>query len=246
LGASSGESNLYTMDSSGRNPVQLTFFEHAMTASPAWSPDGEYIAFIGNEGGQAKVWTVDVRGGQPRPFERTNADDGNFMLSWFPSPDIIYQQPGLQNYVRLNRQTAEEKPVIPNSPAGFLLGRPVVSPDGRKMVVYWNRSDHGTWEIIFEPYSETQLLTGETFPIGWSPDGRFFYGLARGRAEVLKVGLATPNRPVSVATLPGITIGWGYASVSPDGQQVVASIGETKSDVWIMKDFDPSVSPSKN
>jgi len=245
MGSSSKESNLYTMDSSGRNPAQLTFFEHAMTASPAWSPDGEQVAFICDEGGQAKVWKVAVRGGQPRPIERTNAADSNFILSWFPSPDIIYQKPGVQNFLRLNSATAEETPVIHNSGDGFLPTRPFISHDGRKMAVYWNRANHGTWQITFDPYSETQLLANETFPIGWSPDGRYVYALRRGHPEVLKVGLAAPNHPVSVATLPGTPIGANDAAVSPDGQQVVASIGETKSDVWIMKNFDPSVSPSK-
>jgi hypothetical protein len=28
-------------------------------------------------------------------------------------------------------------------------------------------------------------------------------------------------------------------SVSPDGRKIIVSVGEEKSDVWLLKDFDP-------
>ncbi len=37
-------------------------------------------------------------------------------------------------------------------------------------------------------------------------------------------------------TLPGII---NAATVSPDGRKIIVSVGEEKSDVWILKDFDP-------
>jgi Tol biopolymer transport system component len=172
------ETNIFKMQIGGGEPVQFTFFEHAKTASPGWSPDGQRFAFIGDQKGTPRV-----------------------------------------------------------------PGTPVFSPDGKKMAVYWNRKDEGLWIISPEPYSQTRLLPGDTVPLGWSPDGKHVYaiGLAylSGR-EIVRVQVASPNEVTSVATLPDF-IEYAWASVSPDGQEIFASVGEKKSDVWLMENFDPSL-----
>jgi hypothetical protein len=86
------------------------------------------------------------------------------------------------------------------------------------MAVYWNRRPgFGLWVVSLEPYSETPLLPdkgpGQTDPFGWSPDGKYVYGIRR--REILKVGLANPNQPISVATLPGDVVEGLSASMSP-------------------------------
>ena len=52
------EGHIYKMPMEGGTPIQLTF-SNAADISPAWSPDGERIAFGSDEGGSPKVWTVD-------------------------------------------------------------------------------------------------------------------------------------------------------------------------------------------
>jgi len=51
---------------------------------------------------------------------------------------------------------------------------------------------------------------------------------------------AAPNKIISVATLPGGVTEEADASVSLDGHEIVVSIGEEKSDVWLMENFDSS------
>jgi hypothetical protein len=41
-----------------------------------------------------------------------------------------------------------------------------------------------------------------------------------------------------VITLPGTLYS---GTVSPDGRKIIVSVGEEKSDVWLMKDFDPQI-----
>jgi len=248
LGPNPDETNIFKMPVAGGEPVQLTFFEHATTASPAWSPDGQRIAFVGDQNGRMRVWMISANGGTAQALENSNASDTSNRLAWWPSNDIVYQQPGLRNFLRINDKTHEEKPIIQHDQSvGWVPLRPAFSPDGKKMAVYWNRrrgEEIGLWIISLEPYSETLLLPGNIHPFGWSPDGKYVYAVraeARSGREIIRIQVATPNAVTSVATLPGDVDNNDSAGVSPDGKKIFASVSEEKSDVWLMENFDPSV-----
>jgi Tol biopolymer transport system component/DNA-binding winged helix-turn-helix (wHTH) protein len=249
LGPNPDETNIFKMQLAGGEPVQVTFFQHATTASPAWSPDGQHIAFISDQSGRPKVWTISANGGSSQLLENTNASDTNNKLAWWPSSDIVYQQPGNRNFLQINDKTHEEKPIIQRDQStGWVPGKPVFSLDGRKMAVAWNRKDAGLWIISREPYSETLLRSGdEILPLGSSPDGKYVYAI-RGlepRREIIRLQVATPHDLTSVATLPGDVVEYDGASLSPDGQEIVVSVSEEKSDVWLMENFDPSAPRTK-
>ena len=250
LGPNPDETNIFKTPVASGEPVQLTFFEHATTASPAWSPDGQRIAFIGDQNGTPRVWMISANGGAAQPLQNTNASDTGNELAWWPSSDIIYQQTGVRNYLRINEKTHDEKPIIQHEQSlAYLPARPVFSPDGKKMAVFWNRKDNeglseGLSIISLEPYSEMLLLSGFIFPVGWSPDGKYLYAIRLGSAgqarEIIRVRLASPSEVTSVATLPGDVADYDSASVSSDGHQIIVSLLEDKSDVWLMENFDPA------
>jgi hypothetical protein len=80
--------------------------------------------------------------------------------------------------------------------------------------------------------------------VGWSPDEKYVYAI-RGETglpgrEIIRVQVAAPNEVTSVASLPGHVVNFDGASVSPDGHEIVVSVSEEKSDVWLMENFDPS------
>jgi Tol biopolymer transport system component len=148
---------------------------------------------------------------------------------------------GSATLLRINNNRREEKPIIQHDQSGWVPDKPVFSPDGTKMAVYWNRRENGgLWIISLEPYSETVLQSGIIYPVGWVLDGRYVYAVRSesgpGR-EIIRIQVATPNEVTSVATLPS---GVYDASVSPDGHEIVVSIGESRSDVWLMENLDPS------
>ena len=89
LGPNPYETNIFKIPAAGSHPVQLTFFEHATSTSPAWSPDGQRIAFISDQGGRGKVWMIAASGGTARALENTDASDTNYGLAWWPSSDIV-------------------------------------------------------------------------------------------------------------------------------------------------------------
>jgi hypothetical protein len=117
----------------------------------------------------------------------------------------------------------------------------VFSPDGKKIAIFWNNGDlgNGAWLISLENLS-TRFLYPHANPIGWSADRTSIFihptaAESTGR-EILQIKLDDPKDPKSIVTLPArIRSG----SVSPDGRKIIVSLTEEKSDVWLMKDFDP-------
>jgi Tol biopolymer transport system component/class 3 adenylate cyclase len=238
MNRSDTEGNVYKMSVDGGTPIQLTFFDAARSSSPAWSPDGRRIAFICDQGGTAKVWTVDTNGGSVRSLEKTNPSDTNYKLAWAPSAEIIYQQPGLHNLRRLNVETQEEEAVLPKDSEGWLALKPLFSPDGKKIAIYWNRPDHdGVWVIGLEKYSERFFGPLHYSPFGWSPDGNSIYAfMPDGGREIIPIGLGDSKQSRAVIAAPGPI---NSAAVSPNGRKIIVSVTEVKSDVWLMKNFDP-------
>ena len=64
----------------------------------------------------------------------------------------------------------------------------------------------------------------------------------------MTISVASPNDVVSIATLPGVldlaadVCGvCKLPTLSPDGRQIIASLAEQKSDVWLLENFDPSL-----
>ena len=126
-----------------------------------------------------------------------------------------------------------------------MVANPTFSPDGKKIAIFSNggQADLGAWVFTLEKVSE-KLLYRDVFPLGWSAGGRFIYAFdyRRGR-EILQIGLGDSKTPKSVMTMPGDLNKSG--TVSPDGRKIIVSVGEEKSDVWVMKDFDPQTARAK-
>jgi TolB protein len=64
-GAADQFSNLYVQPTEGGEPYKLTFFAHD-AFHPRWSPDGEWIAYVSNEGGLPQLALLETYGGEQR------------------------------------------------------------------------------------------------------------------------------------------------------------------------------------
>ena len=65
---------IYVVDADGRNLKRLTVAPKrpdgsiANSASPAWSPDGQHLAFLTDRTGKWEMWVMRANGSQPRPM----------------------------------------------------------------------------------------------------------------------------------------------------------------------------------
>jgi len=230
--------DVYKMALDSGQPVQLTSFGVARTWSPAWSPDGREIAFVSNQSGSERVWVVNSSGGTPRVLDRTNASNTNDYVTWSPNPYVVYAASEMHNLRRLNIETQEESSILPKDSGGWLAYKAAVSPDGKTIAIGWNlgHDGSGAWLITGEGNSANLLYAG-VVPFGWSSDGHFIYAfdILEGR-EILQLKLGESEKPKSIIAFPGPILS---GTVSPDGRKIIVSVGEEKSDVWLLKDFDP-------
>jgi Tol biopolymer transport system component/imidazolonepropionase-like amidohydrolase len=152
-----GSDNIWIMDADGANPRAVTKEKRYMFGSPAWSPDGEYIA--ARRYGQyptesylrgSELWLFHKDGGTG--IQLTKLADPRLTRIAGPafSPDGKYiyfsAMPGRFNYNselgkwqvnRLNRETGEVDILTAEYGGGL---RPLLSPDGRSLL-YATRHD---------------------------------------------------------------------------------------------------------
>jgi Tol biopolymer transport system component len=236
--ASGSPSQIYKMPIQGGLPTQLTFYPQGLHRFPVWSPDGKRIAFGSNQGGSSQVWVVDAAGAQPKPFSKTQLSS-NLLVRWAPRREIQYQTPSIRNYLLLDPVTEEERPLL-KAEVGYLL-RLRISPDGKWAAAYWNRAPEGIYLILIADGSAKLLTQGRYYPIGWSPEGKtiFLYYASNTRPQNTIWALsADGGSPRPVLTMPGMILG---ADITPDGQKFICRLGENKSDVWIVENFDPAL-----
>ena len=85
----SGTQEIWVADQDGRNALQLTSFNGRLGGTPAWSPDGQSIAYdVRNDDGRGDIYVIPARGGAPVRLTNHPADD--LVPSWSRDGRSIY------------------------------------------------------------------------------------------------------------------------------------------------------------
>ncbi|MGI8744163.1 MAG: amidohydrolase family protein [Bryobacteraceae bacterium] len=215
----SGSENLWIAKADGAEPKQISKEQQGDFVSPSWTPDGEYILVSKTNAGLSthEIWMYHVKGGagvqvtKTLPTPTTPRERRLNFLGAIASPDgkafYYARRTGdftynatfpLWEIVRKDRNTGDED-VITSAPGSAF--RPVLSPDGKKLV-YGTRfetetglriRDLSTGEDRWLKYpvqrdDQESRATRDVFPgYAFTPDGKevvAFFGGKINRVQV--------------------------------------------------------------
>jgi imidazolonepropionase-like amidohydrolase/Tol biopolymer transport system component len=147
-----GGDNVWVMDRDGGNPKQISSESYRLLNSPAWTPDGEYIAarkhFTGHRSlGSGEIWLYHRTGGDgvqmtEKPNEQKDvgepafSPDGRYLYysqDVTPGSNFEYNKDpyaGIYAIQRLDREKQETRRFL-GGPGGAV--RPTPSPDGKRV-----------------------------------------------------------------------------------------------------------------
>jgi Tol biopolymer transport system component len=215
----SGYDEIWTVNSDGSNPAQLTFL-NGMSGTPRWSSDGRFVAFDYRPADHSEIYLVEVSGGPPHILSTVRGAD-NTVPSWFRDGKWLYFSSN-----RGNEPTQVWKVPYPAGGAAVQLTKnggvgPVESTDG---FVYYARTmeTDEIWKIPADGGEETLVMKGTGFGCwcSWalSPGGIYFIN-REGKRVLFFYEFATRK------TFPLISLGeiGAFPALAPDAKSIVFS-----------------------
>ncbi len=133
----------------------LTRSSNSNDRSAAWSPDGKWIAWIGDATGETEVYLFDVKAGTTSQLTKDN-DTYIRSLSWAPDSRHIYYSDRKNRYVELDLSGA--KRTVMETPEGEIRGVDI-SPDS-KWITY-TRPASNEMRIVYL----RNLESGKEYPV---------------------------------------------------------------------------------
>ncbi|MFQ5578226.1 MAG: TolB family protein, partial [Anaerolineae bacterium] len=201
-------------------------------ASPAWSPDGKWIAFFGEEGidtqeavagGTNGIWIMSAEGQQPT---RLLPEGTAQSVAWSPDGRLIAFDAARGGP---DRRIYFIDPVGSPQPFETLGQQPSFSSDGAQVVAQVCRPRCGLWIQNLDDTAPHQLTTGGSDGLpAWSPDGN---KIAFSRNVDDNVDIYVINADGTglqqLTTAPGID---SVPAWTPDGRQI--AFRTTRNGLW--------------
>ena len=230
--------DVYVMSASGGSPVQLTS-DGRMTASLAWSGDGNSIVFSSNRAGKFSLWRVPATGGSPERLPVGSEDAFSPTISRKGGHLAYIQATSNWSMKRLLLHTPKAKIETVWS-ASEQDSAPQISPSGQRIAFQSLRS--GTQEVWVadmdggNPVKLTSFGKSLTGSPSWSPDSMqlAFDARPEGRSHIFTIRLdGGQPRPLTTGAFNDIIPSW-----SRDGRWVY--FGSNRSGAWQIWRVDSS------
>ncbi|HEV2385952.1 MAG TPA: hypothetical protein VGS20_01740 [Candidatus Acidoferrales bacterium] len=164
---------IWTTDTSGGHPKQLTFGLHSVNTEPVWNPKtGQQILFVSDRGGQPELYTMNSDGSN---VVKIDLADMGYVVdpTWSPTAQgqlvaFSWRRPA-GNYDLYVMDLASRQLLQLTHDEGR-NERPSWAPDGRHLVFQSDRTGHlQIWTMLADGSGSRQLTkVGENFSPNWS------------------------------------------------------------------------------
>ena len=201
---------------------------------PAFSPDGQHIAFDRWQHGlNVAIWTMDATGSNLRQI--TVDPESQTQPSWLPSGERLAFQShadGRRIFSAIGLDASSKEPLV-ELDADVDWAR--LSPDGTRLAFHSRGQGLGfnLWLLNLADGNRHQLTRSDEF-MGfpcWSPDGRWLaFQKKQGEDSHLMVMAAAGSEPVQLTTEAGQN--WPF-SFSPDSERIAfAALRDGEWNLW--------------
>jgi serine/threonine protein kinase/Tol biopolymer transport system component len=211
---------------------------------PFYSPDGEWVLFVSNRGGNADIWEISTESGTLRRLTDSPADEFDPIVSAdgrtlaFGSEQVGYSEVWIAERDGSNPRQVTRDGVAENG---------TLTPDGQWLVYASGDPERaGIWKVRRDGSEATLLVAGKLIVPEVSPDGEHVLFVARpgSREPVIRVvrvadGIAVPFE-IPVRMYRPTLLVLGRARWMPDGT-AIAFVGQDEDGVdgVFVQDFVP-------
>ena len=227
-----GKSAIFVSDADGQHARRLSF--GVWDYFPTWSPDGKWIAFMRDAGGQRDVLVIPSDSGAERSVAVTGADEQ--LNGWLPDGSgLLFSRPGAQGRETWEYTLANGSSAKAIDADGGVIG--FASPDGKWLAYQLNKNGKSTIWLWDRAKKTARQLTTEGFErLGispFSPDGKtlLYSSIRTGTGDLWRVDVATGERKqITQDVAEDYNARW-----SPDGSRILfSSTRGGQPDLWII------------
>jgi Tol biopolymer transport system component/DNA-binding winged helix-turn-helix (wHTH) protein len=143
-------SNIWRIDADGRNPTQLTHGTYE--SEPAFSPDGQWVIYVAEDGIIPKLRRVPIGGGESLPVTNEFSQHPAF------SPDRR-----VLAYYRMNQKQRDQRHVVFIPAEGGAPIKTIPAPKNWGSVMRWAPDGHSLW------YRDSTLTSIWQMPLDGTP-----------------------------------------------------------------------------
>ncbi|MEJ7846880.1 MAG: protein kinase [Pyrinomonadaceae bacterium] len=251
-----GKRDVAVISASGGEPV-IVSKDGVINWNPVWSPDGKFLYFVSDRGGNMNFWRVavdDASGaplGEPEAVVSPSKYSRHLGFSSDGTRMIYVQTDNKSNIQAINFDVKSRKTIgdlFWITAGDRLISRAELSPDGQQFVVRLVRRTQDDIVLINRKTGEISDLTEDEafdrYP-RWSPDGRkiAFISDRGGSHEIWTIDAAGTNpKQVTFTNSKGAT----FPHWSPDGTRMLFRLDQQNFIIDLNKSWDeqtPTVLP---